>query len=212
MKRKLPNTTNKIVPPLAAILILLIIWQVVSMTELVPSFMLPSPVQVVQALIADFPLLLSHAGVTLLETFIGLIIGIIVGFGLAVLMDRFSVIRHALYPLIVLTQTIPTVAIAPLLVLWFGYEMLPKIILIVLVVFFPIAVNMLDGFRSVDRDTVSLLRSMGRQTDFPLRQVPCGTRRLFRESQNFSLIRGCQRRHFRMAGRLQRLGSIHDKG
>ena len=123
--------------------------------------MLPSPVQVVQALIADFPLLLSHAGVTLLETFIGLIIGIIVGFGLAVLMDRFSVIRHALYPLIVLTQTIPTVAIAPLLVLWFGYEMLPKIILIVLVVFFPIAVNMLDGFRSVDRDTVSLLRSMG---------------------------------------------------
>ena len=161
MKRKLPNTTNKIVPPLAAILILLIIWQVVSMTELVPSFMLPSPVQVVQALIADFPLLLSHAGVTLLETFIGLIIGIIVGFGLAVLMDRFSVIRHALYPLIVLTQTIPTVAIAPLLVLWFGYEMLPKIILIVLVVFFPIAVNMLDGFRSVDRDTVSLLRSMG---------------------------------------------------
>ena len=83
------------------------------------------------------------------------------GFGLAVLMDRFSVIRHALYPLIVLTQTIPTVAIAPLLVLWFGYEMLPKIILIVLVVFFPIAVNMLDGFRSVDRDTVSLLRSMG---------------------------------------------------
>ena len=142
MKRKLPNTTNKIVPPLAAILILLIIWQVVSMTELVPSFMLPSPVQVVQALIADFPLLLSHAGVTLLETFIGLIIGIIVGFGLAVLMDRFSVIRHALYPLIVLTQTIPTV-------------------LIVLVVFFPIAVNMLDGFRSVDRDTVSLLRSMG---------------------------------------------------
>ena len=161
MKRKLPNTTNKIVPPLAAILILLIIWQVVSMTELVPSFMLPSPVQVVQALIADFPLLLSHAGVTLLETFIGLIIGIIVSFGLAVLMDRFSVIRHALYPLIVLTQTIPTVAIAPLLVLWFGYEMLPKIILIVLVVFFPIAVNMLDGFRSVDRDTVSLLRSMG---------------------------------------------------
>ena len=152
------------------------------MTELVPSFMLPSPVQVVQALIADFPLLLSHAGVTLLETFIGLIIGIIVGFGLAVLMDRFSVIRHALYPLIVLTQTIPTVAIAPLLVLWFGYEMLPKIILIVLVVFFPIAVNMLDGFRSVDRDTVSLLRSMGATNRFSV------TSSSLRHSETFSRV------------------------
>ena len=161
MKRKLPSITDKFLLPLSAMIILLVIWQAVSMAELVPSFMLPSPVQVVKALISDFPLLLSHAGVTLLETFIGLIIGIVVGFGLAVLMDRFSILRHAFYPLVVLTQTIPTVAIAPLLVLWFGYEMLPKVILIVLVVFFPIAVNMLDGFQSADKDTISLLRSMG---------------------------------------------------
>ena len=127
----------------------------------VPSFMLPSPVQVVQALVKDFPLLASHAGVTLLETFIGMTIGILIGFVLALLMDRYEILRKALYPLIVLTQTIPTVAIAPLLVLWFGYEMLPKIILIVLVVFFPVAVNLLDGYQSVDKDTVNLLRSMG---------------------------------------------------
>lgn len=123
--------------------------------------MLPSPVQVVQALVKDFPLLASHAGVTLLETFIGMTIGILIGFVLALLMDRYEILRKAFYPLIVLTQTIPTVAIAPLLVLWFGYEMLPKIILIVLVVFFPVAVNLLDGYQSVDRDTVNLLRSMG---------------------------------------------------
>ena len=76
-------------------------------------------------------------------------------------MDRYELLRKALYPLVVISQTIPTIAIAPLLVLWFGYEMLPKIILIVLVVFFPVAVSLLDGYQSVDKDTVNLLRSMG---------------------------------------------------
>ena len=143
--------------PVTAITLFLIIWQCVSMLGLVPSFMLPSPVDVTKAFVKDFPLLLAHTSVTLLETFIG----IAVGFLLAVLMDRYGLLRKALYPLIVLTQTIPTVAIAPLLVLWFGYEMLPKIILIVLVVFFPIAVNLLDGYQQVDKDTINLLLAMG---------------------------------------------------
>ena len=147
--------------PVTAITLFLIIWQCVSMLGLVPSFMLPSPVDVAKAFVKDFPLLLSHSGVTLLETFIGMAIGIAVGFLLAVLMDRYGLLRKALYPLIVLTQTIPTVAIAPLLVLWFGYEMLPKIILIVLVVFFPIAVNLLDGYQQADKDTINLLLAMG---------------------------------------------------
>ena len=147
--------------PVTAITLFLIIWQCVSMLGLVPSFMLPSPVDVAKAFVKDFPLLLSHSGVTLLETFIGMAIGIAVGFLLAVLMDRYGLLRKALYPLIVLTQTIPTVAIAPLLVLWFGYEMLPKIILIMLVVFFPIAVNLLDGYQQADKDTINLLLAMG---------------------------------------------------
>ena len=157
--------------PIAAIAVLLLVWQGVSMLGLVPSFMLPSPVQVVKAFVDDFPLLLRHTGVTLSETFIGMVIGIAVGFVLALLMDRFRWLRKALYPLIVLTQTIPTVAIAPLLVLWFGYEMLPKIILIVLVVFFPVAVNLLDGYQSADADTIRLLRSMGASTGQVFRYV-----------------------------------------
>lgn len=109
----------------------------------------------------DFPLLMSNAKVTLIEAFLGLAVGILIGFFMAVLMDRFDKLYQAFYPLIVLTQTIPTVAIAPLLVLWFGYEMLPKVILIVIVTFFPITVSLLDGFRSADLDTISLMRSMG---------------------------------------------------
>ena len=80
---------------------------------------------------------------------------------MAVLMDRFDRLYQAFYPLIVLTQTVPAVAIAPLLVLWFGYEMAPKVILIVITTFFPITVGLLTGFRSADPDAVNLLRAMG---------------------------------------------------
>lgn len=160
MIKKLQSTTSKIWPA-AAILTILIVWQTASQMGWVSSFLLPSPVDVVKAFINDFPLLMSNAKVTLIEAFLGLLIGILIGFFMAVLMDRFDKLYQAFYPLIVLTQTIPTVAIAPLLVLWFGYEMLPKVILIVIVTFFPITVSLLDSFRSADLDTISLMRSMG---------------------------------------------------
>lgn len=160
MKKRSANTTNNIWPVLA-VSIVLILWQLASGLGLIPKYMLPSPIDVGKAFVFDFPLLMSNAGVTLMEAFIGLAMGILIGFVMAVMMDRYDRIYQALYPLIVLTQTVPTVAIAPLLVLWFGYEMLPKVILIVIVTFFPITVSLLDGFRSTDKDTVNLMRSMG---------------------------------------------------
>lgn len=160
MIKKLQNTTNKLWPA-AAILVILGIWQTASGTGMVSKFLLPSPVDVVRAFVNDFPLLMANARVTILESFIGLLMGVVIGFLMAVLMDHFDKLYKAFYPLIVLTQTVPTVAIAPLLVLWFGYEMLPKVILIVIVTFFPITVSLLDGFRSADKDTISLMRSMG---------------------------------------------------
>lgn len=160
MRRKSQSTTGKIWPVLA-VCVILAVWQTVSSTGMMPKFLLPSPVDVVRAFVKDFPLLMDNAKVTLWEAFIGLGMGILTGFFMAVVMDRFDKVYQAMYPLIVLTQTIPTVAIAPLLVLWFGYEMLPKVILIVIVTFFPITVSLLDGFRSADKDTVSLMRSMG---------------------------------------------------
>ncbi len=123
--------------------------------------MLPSPVKVVKAFIADFPVLMEHAGFTLLEAAVGMAVSILLGFSAAVVMDRFVLVKKALYPLLVVTQTIPSIAIAPLLVLWFGFDMSPKIILIVIVCFFPLAVGFLDGFASSDPDEIKLLRSMG---------------------------------------------------
>lgn len=160
MKKRLQSITSRI-NTIAAVLVILVVWQAVCALGIVPGYMLPSPVQVAKAFVSEFPLLMENSRVTLLEAGIGLFFGVVIGFAMAVLMDWFEGLYKALYPLVVLTQTIPTVAIAPLLVLWFGYEMLPKIVLIVITTFFPITVGVLDGFRSADKDTMNLLRSMG---------------------------------------------------
>lgn len=151
---------NKL-PAVVAVAALLVIWQIASISGWIPAYLLPSPVKVFMALWNDRALLAEHALVTLQEALYGLVLGVAIGFLFAVLMDAFDVLYRAVYPILILSQTIPTVAIAPLLVLWFGYEMLPKVILIILVTFFPVTVGLLDGFRSVDRDAVGLLRSMG---------------------------------------------------
>ena len=167
MKRKSPNTINKKSSlagklwSVSAIAGILILWQLISSMGIVDAFLLPSPVQVARAFVAEFPALMEHSVITLTEAFLGLVIGIGLGFIMAVLMDHFEILYQAFYPLIVLTQTIPTVAIAPLLVLWFGYEMMPKVILIVLTTFFPLTVGLLSGFKAADEDAMNLLRAMG---------------------------------------------------
>lgn len=161
MTRKFPSTIRSKVPALLALVLLLGVWQVVSMTGLVPPYLLPSPWRVARVFVTELPTLGTHLMVTLQEALLGLLLGVALGFFFAVMMDAFEVLYRALSPILVVSQTIPTVAIAPLLVLWFGYEMTPKIILVVLVTFFPVTVGLLEGFRSVDRDAVGLLRSMG---------------------------------------------------
>lgn len=149
------------IPSLVAIAALLLTWQLVCMSGLIPGYMLPSPVDVLRAFVSELPLLWENSLITLQEAFIGLVMGVGVGFLAAVLMDSFDVLYKAFYPLLIITQTVPSVAIAPLLVLWFGYEMTPKIVLIVISTFFPVTVGLLDGFRSADKDAIGLLRSMG---------------------------------------------------
>ena len=161
MIKKLRSTTTSKAPAIIAVGLLLIVWQLASVSGLIPRYMLPSPVDVAMVFVNDSSALWTNLVVTLQEAFIGLLLGVTIGFAFAVAMDSCNILYRAFYPILVITQTIPTVAIAPLLVLWFGYEMTPKIILIVLVTFFPITVGLLDGFRSADQDAVGLLRSMG---------------------------------------------------
>lgn len=160
MKRRSKSITDSLSAWLLVAL-LLAAWQIVCAAGLVPAYLLPSPSQVAQAFAADFPILVQNAGTTLGEAFLGLGIGVALAFVTAALMDRSPLLYRAAYPLLVVTQTIPTVALAPLLVLWMGYGAAPKITLVVIVCFFPITVALLDGFRAADPDIVKLMRAMG---------------------------------------------------
>lgn len=149
--------------------------------EFVPAYMLPSPIDVVKAFADNFSIMMKQAAVTLQETLYGLLIGIAIAFVIASLMDGFTIINKALYPVLVVTQTIPTIAIAPLLVLWMGFGMAPKITLVVITTFFPIAIGLLNGFQSVDEDAINLMRSMGarRLQIFRIIKLPNATASFF---------------------------------
>ena len=149
--------------------------------EFVPAYMLPSPIDVVKAFADNFSIMMKQAAVTLQETLYGLLIGIAIAFVIASLMDRFTIINKALYPVLVVTQTIPTIAIAPLLVLWMGFGMAPKITLVVITTFFPIAIGLLNGFQSVDEDAINLMCSMGarRLQIFRIIKLPNATASFF---------------------------------
>ena len=131
------------------------------MSDLVPGYMLPSPVRVTAAFAADFPLLMRHLWRTLLEAAAGLAMAVAASFVLAITMDANRFLRQSLTPLLLLTQTMPTIAIAPLLILWMGYGVAPKIALVFLVCFFPMTIGLLGAFSRADTDAINLLRSMG---------------------------------------------------
>ena len=152
---------NANLPALLLTFALLMAWQLGAM-GMDAAYILPSPVQVLQRLWElRGPLLTAHLPATLLCTGIGLAISIVLGVLLAVLMDAFPTAEKMLYPIIVASQTIPTTALAPLFVLWFGYTIWSKVLVTVLITFFPIAITVFDGFRSAKTDMIDLLRTFG---------------------------------------------------
>ncbi|MGL4737895.1 MAG: ABC transporter permease [Cellulosilyticaceae bacterium] len=180
MIRKLQNITNKLYAG-GLIVALIIFWQLLCSFEVVPAYMLPSPVQVIKAFMSEFPLLMSHLLISLGEASLGLGISIAVAFVLAIMMDHYQGLYQTVYPLLIISQTIPVIAIAPLLVLWMGYGMAPKVMVIFLVCFFPLTIGLLDGFKGADEDAMRLLRSMGanRRQVFLHIKYPCALPHFF---------------------------------
>lgn len=142
------------------VILILVFWQLCVSLELIPDYLLPSPLQIVEAFIEDFPLLMEHAKYTLATAFIGTTIGLIISFVLSIIMDLSKTMKELIYPVILLNQTIPTIAIAPLLIIWLGYGITPKVVLVVLAVFFPITIALVDGYQSVSREHLNLFKSM----------------------------------------------------
>lgn len=136
------------------------VWELASRFTDVPAYILPAPTAIMERLIRSFPLLWEHSVVTLTEIGIGFVLGVVLGLALAIPIAYSAVVRNTLYPLIVASQAVPKIAIAPLLVLWLGFDLWPKIVVTALMVFFPVTVTAAEGFSSVDRNLLDLLRSV----------------------------------------------------
>ena len=136
-------------------------WQGVASLHSVDDLTLASPVETFHALRDDWSLLIDNAATTLVEVVLGLGIATVCGVVFAVAMHLFRPLRDAAYPLLVASQAIPIVVLAPIFVLAFDYGIGPKLAIVALICFFPITVNLLDGLRSVKPDLLKLMRSMG---------------------------------------------------
>jgi ABC-type nitrate/sulfonate/bicarbonate transport system permease component len=148
--------------PAAGLLVaFVLIWQGVASLPGVDNLTLASPVETWHSLRVDHALLLSNMWVTLEEVALGLLIAVVLGVGSAVLMHMFRPLRDAAYPLLVASQAIPVVVLAPLFVLAFDYGIGPKLAIVALICFFPLTVNVLDGLRSVDPELLKLMRTLG---------------------------------------------------
>ena len=147
-------------PALVLTVALLAIWELYVRSGQISVFVLPTPTAVLQALIENWDVIYPHTVQTMMETVLGLLISTILGLLLAIILDLSTWARRAIYPLLVTSQTIPMIALAPLLLIWFGYDLGPKVIIVTLYCFFSIAVACADGLLSSDPDLMRLMLSM----------------------------------------------------
>lgn len=148
-------------PAFVFLIFLLSVWQFTVNKFQIPPWLLPSPAQVGEALWSTRELIWLHAKITILETTAGFFLAIILGIIVSAFMTLYPFSKRIFYPFLIFSQTVPLIAVAPLLLLWLGYGLLPKIIIVILVCFFPVAVSLIEGLELSDRDLLNLLRSMG---------------------------------------------------
>jgi NitT/TauT family transport system permease protein len=148
-------------PTVALSFAVLVAWELAIRLFKVPNFVLPAPSAIVTALIENRAQLAAATKATAVEILLGFLLAALVGISVALLIVRFERFGKALYPLVVLFQNVPKVALAPIFILWFGYDLTPKVTLIVVIAFFPVAIDMLAGLQSVEPSFVALMQSVG---------------------------------------------------
>jgi len=173
MKRRLP--------PVLLLATLIGAWQIAASTGAlasvlnVESFLVPSPAEIATELWDNRSLLAENAWVTLQEILLGFLCGLAAGIGFAVALRFSAVLRRAFYPLMVASQAIPIPVIAPILIVWFGFGIGPKLVVVALICFFPVAVNATDGLRSVDPEATKMMRTLDASRWQLLRRVEAPT-------------------------------------
>ncbi|WP_101772901.1 ABC transporter permease [Peptostreptococcus faecalis] len=155
--------TNKVLNsayPVLTFIVLILLWHFFATNSKIPSYILPAPLDIVREFKSDWHVLLMHSKVTLVETSIGFLISIVVALTVGTTMDFVPFVKKCFYPIMYITQMIPTITIAPLLVIWFGFGIKSKILCVILTCFFPMLINFMDGIDSIDREYIDLFKVM----------------------------------------------------
>jgi ABC-type nitrate/sulfonate/bicarbonate transport system permease component len=148
-------------PSLIVVATIVLTWEILARVLAIDPIVLPAPSRILGALWDARGVAAGHALTTLVETGLGFGVSVLFAVLTGLAMDSIGWVRRAIYPLLVASQTIPIVAVAPLLVIWFGLGLVPKVLVVVLVTFFPVTVALLDGLAGTERDATSLLQTMG---------------------------------------------------
>ena len=159
-KYKIATLAEWVIPGLI-ILGLVVVWEVCVRTMSIPAWQLPPPSAILVELVASIDLLWQHTVVTVLEIVIGFAISLVVGLVLSAGIAYSSLLQRSIYPIVISSQTVPIIAIAPLLLIWVGYGLAPKVIIVAIICFYPIVVNTVDGLKAIDPDMVNMMRALG---------------------------------------------------
>ena len=172
--RKFTGRLSRILPATLSISAVFLFWEGYVALSGISSSALPAPSRIVQQMVLHRQALWDNTLPTIRATLIGFSCSVITACLLSVLIDRYILLRRALFPLFIISQTLPLIAIAPLIVLWFGFGLLPKILLVSLVTFFPMLVALVQGYAATEKEIEQLLASMGagRWTIFRLARIP----------------------------------------
>jgi NitT/TauT family transport system permease protein len=152
---------SSVVYPIAMIAGVIVVWELASRILAIPSYLLPGPTHIVASCIQHAGLLLQNAWVTTVEIVLGYLLSIVVGVPLAFAIFMWPAFSRSILPLLISSQAIPKVAVAPLLLVWFGFGLLPKVLIAFLIAFFPIVISTAVGLASIEQEKIHLARSMG---------------------------------------------------
>lgn len=158
MKKRTSTKSNLL--PVGFILCILLVWEIVINILEVPKYILPSPSNILKALYRSREVLAMHAKTTMIEAVIGFAAAIVLALLLSGLMNRWAPIKRMFYPVLVISQTVPIIVLAPLIMIWMGFGIMPKIAIVILTCFFPIVISITEGLETVDEDIISMMKVM----------------------------------------------------
>lgn len=158
--KKWENTGDRVLP-IAFIVFFIMLWEILIKVYHIPKYILPAPSGILDALIYNREILWEHTKTTIFEAGVGFFAATIFAVFISGLMNKYKLLKKVVYPIFVISQTIPIIALAPLFMIWLGFGILPKVVIVVLVCFFPIAVSVIEGLATVDEDLINLMKVMG---------------------------------------------------